>query len=115
MNELLDLLTNWAHWAFEIISGGVFFAAGLIVPERYNPVKRLVTRHDREKHGAQKDDRAERMVRLGAWLDELDAVHGVPSEEARSQAQEWFNGSREEDPGDAARPPHDRILAPPFL
>lgn len=51
MDELIHLLTDWVHWAFEIISGGVFFAAGLIIPERYNPFKRLVSRHDREKHG----------------------------------------------------------------
>lgn len=50
MDELVHLLTDWTHWAFEIISGGVFFAAGLIVPERYNPVKRLVAKHDRDKH-----------------------------------------------------------------
>lgn len=50
MSELIHLLTDWTHWVFEIISGGVFFAVGLIVPERFNPVKRLVTRHDREKH-----------------------------------------------------------------
>jgi hypothetical protein len=50
MAELIELLTNWAHWSFEIISGSVFFAAGLVVPERFNPVKRLVSRHDREKH-----------------------------------------------------------------
>ena len=50
MNELISLLLEWQHWVFEIISGGVFFAAGLVVPERYNPVKRLVSRHDREKH-----------------------------------------------------------------
>lgn len=50
MAELVDLLTEWQHWAFEIISGGVFFVAGMLVPERLNPVKRLVRRHDREKH-----------------------------------------------------------------
>lgn len=55
MDELLHLLTDWAHWAFEIISGTVIgtivSVLGLAVPERYNPVKRLVARHDREKHG----------------------------------------------------------------
>lgn len=50
MSELLELLANPAHWLFEIISGGVFFIIGLIVPERFNPFKRLVTRHDRENH-----------------------------------------------------------------
>lgn len=50
MSELVSLLLDWHHWAFEIISGGVFFAAGLVVPERLNPFKRLVTRHDREHH-----------------------------------------------------------------
>lgn len=50
MGELVHLLTDWAHWAFEIISGGVFFAAGMLVPERFNPAKRLVARHDRKKH-----------------------------------------------------------------
>ena len=52
MNHLIELLTDWTHWAFEIISGGVFFALGLVIPERWNPVKRLVTRHDHEKHSA---------------------------------------------------------------
>jgi hypothetical protein len=47
VNELTHLLTDWA---FEIISGGVFFAVGLLVPEKWNPVKRLVARHDRDKH-----------------------------------------------------------------
>jgi hypothetical protein len=74
VSELVELLTNWAHWAFEIISGGVFFALGLVVPERYNPFKRLVSRHDREKHDA-KDDSAERMARLDTWINELDAEH----------------------------------------
>lgn len=50
MDELFKLLTDWHHWAFEIISGGVFFAGGLVVPEKMNPVKRLVARHDRDKH-----------------------------------------------------------------
>lgn len=53
MAELLELLANPAHWVFEIISGGVFFAVGLLVPERYNPFKRLVSRHDKERHGHQ--------------------------------------------------------------
>lgn len=51
MDELIHLLTDWVHWAFEIISGGVFLVIGLIVPERLNPFKRLVARHDRQKHG----------------------------------------------------------------
>lgn len=51
MEELIHLLTDWTHWAFEILSGGVFFAIGLIVPERFNPFKRLVARHDRDHHG----------------------------------------------------------------
>ena len=54
MGELIDLLTNWAHWGFEIISGlviGMFLSTlSLLVPERYNPAKRLVARHDRNKH-----------------------------------------------------------------
>jgi hypothetical protein len=50
MSELAPLLTDWVHWAFEIISGGVFFAVGLAVPEKWNPFKRLVARHDRENH-----------------------------------------------------------------
>lgn len=50
MSELVELLSNPAHWLFEIISGGLFFVVGLLVPERFNPVKRLVNRHDRENH-----------------------------------------------------------------
>lgn len=50
MSELIDLLSEWQHWAFEIISGGVFVVIGLITPESLNPFKRLVARHDREKH-----------------------------------------------------------------
>lgn len=52
MTELVDILTDWTHWAFELISGGVFLVIGLIVPESLNPFKRLVARHDRNKHGA---------------------------------------------------------------
>jgi hypothetical protein len=50
MNELIELLLDWHHWAFEIVSGGVFFLVGLAVPEKWNPVKRLVSRHDRDHH-----------------------------------------------------------------
>lgn len=75
MGELVHLLTDWHHWAFEIISGGVFFVFGLAVPERFNPFKRLVARHDRNKHSTEDDDRVQRMIRLDAWLDELDRRH----------------------------------------
>lgn len=50
MHELLHLLTDWTHWAFELISGGVFALVGMAVPEQVNPVKRLIARHDRKKH-----------------------------------------------------------------
>ncbi len=50
MRELIALLSEWQHWAFEVVSGGVFFALGLAIPERFNPFKRLVARHDRNKH-----------------------------------------------------------------
>lgn len=72
MSELWHLLTDWTHWAFEVISGGVFFAAGLAVPERYNPVKRLVTRHDATKHPHLWDDDEEATHRRQI------AKHGVP-------------------------------------
>lgn len=50
MDELIHLLSNPAHWAFEVISGAVFIIIGLATPERFNFVKRLVARHDRDKH-----------------------------------------------------------------
>jgi hypothetical protein len=78
MDELINLLTDWSHWAFEIISGGVFFAAGLVVPERWNPVKRLVARHDRDKHGA------------ANWIDSEDPHPYMSIKEA----QEWYSGTR---------------------
>lgn len=87
MSELIHLLGNWAHWAFEIISGGVFTLIGMAVPERYNPVKRWLSRHDAEKHGIHKDDREKRMARLDKWLDELDAEHGPVSDAAWVQAR----------------------------
>lgn len=90
MSELIELLGNPAHWGFEIISGGVIFVGGLIVPERLNPFKRLVTRHDRDKHGIHPDDREARMARLDAWLDELDREYGPPSEEALERARAAF-------------------------
>lgn len=33
------------------------------------------------------------MAALGAWLDELDAEHGAPSEEATAAAVEWLRGA----------------------
>jgi len=50
MSEFIELLTEWQHWAFEIVSGGVFVLVGLAIPERFNFVKRLVARHDKEHH-----------------------------------------------------------------
>ena len=98
MNELIVLLTEWQHWAFEVISGGVFFAAGLLVPERYNPFKRLVARHDREKHGFGPDNREARMAALDAWLDHLDEEFGEPSLMAVAEAREWLQtGTRPTD------------------
>lgn len=72
MSELLHLLSDWHHWAFEIITGGVFVIVGMVVPERFNFVKRLIARHDRHKHGIFPDDREARMARLDAWLVELE-------------------------------------------
>lgn len=55
MDELLHLLHNPAHWAFEVITdivvGGVTFFVGAILPSKYNPAKRWLARHDKEHHG----------------------------------------------------------------
>lgn len=92
MNELIHLLLEWEHWAFEIISGGVFLVAGMIIPERFNFAKRWLVKHDHEKHGVVKDDAEERMTRLDALLDELDEKYGPPSEEALARARAAFGG-----------------------
>jgi post-segregation antitoxin (ccd killing protein) len=39
-------------------------------------------------------DRQARMAQLDAWLDELDAQHGPPSDEARAAAAEWVRSAR---------------------
>lgn len=44
MSELLHLLTDWVHWAFEIISGGII---GLVLTPLW---RRLLARHDKAKH-----------------------------------------------------------------
>lgn len=51
MKELTSLLLDWHHWAFEVISGAVFFFGGAITPTSINPAKRWLARHDRVKHG----------------------------------------------------------------
>jgi post-segregation antitoxin (ccd killing protein) len=38
-------------------------------------------------------DRRQRMAALDAWLDELDAVHGVPSAKAKAKAQAWLDSA----------------------
>ena len=39
-------------------------------------------------------DRQERMARLDAWLDELDAAHGAPSDAAMAAARQWVASAR---------------------
>lgn len=39
-------------------------------------------------------DRLERMARLDAWLDELDAEHGEPSAKAMAEARKWVASGR---------------------
>jgi post-segregation antitoxin (ccd killing protein) len=39
-------------------------------------------------------DRRLRMERLDAWLDKLDAAHGVPSTKAMAEAREWVASAR---------------------
>ena len=46
-------------------------------------------------------DRRERMRALDVWLDELDAAHGAPSEEAEAHAQAWLESAV----GVQSRPP----------
>jgi post-segregation antitoxin (ccd killing protein) len=43
-------------------------------------------------------DRRERMARLGAWLDELDAEHGEPSAKAMADARKWVASGRQVQP-----------------
>ena len=40
-------------------------------------------------------DRRERMARLDAWLDELDAEHGAPSAKAMAEARKWVASGRQ--------------------
>jgi len=39
-------------------------------------------------------DRRDRMARLDAWLDELDAKYGPPSEEEMAAAEAWWAARR---------------------
>lgn len=39
-------------------------------------------------------DRRRRMTALVAWLDELDAIHGAPSEDAVAGARAWFDSAQ---------------------
>lgn len=50
VDELLRLLSDPAHWAFEGITDLAF--AGLAVVIGRHPFRRWLERHDREKHGA---------------------------------------------------------------
>jgi predicted transcriptional regulator len=43
-------------------------------------------------------DRRQRMARLDAWLDDLDAEHGPPSEKAMADAREWVASGRRVQP-----------------
>lgn len=51
---LEELLLSGPHWAFEFISDiaatAVVWTVGSIIPDRFNPVKRWVKRHDKEAH-----------------------------------------------------------------
>jgi len=47
-------------------------------------------------------DRRERMAKLDAWLDEMDAANGAPSAEAMASAREWFDSPTEARPKRAA-------------
>lgn len=48
-------------------------------------------------------DRQSRMAQLDAWLDELDATHGVPSPKAMAAAREWLASGHEVEPRAVAR------------
>lgn len=54
---------------------------------------------------AQELDRQARMAQLDAWLDELDAAHGVPSPKAMADAKEWFSSDRKVQPRKASLRP----------
>lgn len=51
---------------------------------------------------AQELDRQSRMAQLDAWLDELDAAHGVPSAKAIAEAREWLTDPKVQ-PREASR------------
>ena len=51
-------------------------------------------------------DRQRRMAVLDAWLDELDAIYGAPSAEARAQAESWLATAT------ALKPTHDEPQRP---
>lgn len=44
-------------------------------------------------------ERSDRMARLDAWLDELDASHGPPSAEAVAAAEAWVRTASPAGPG----------------
>jgi hypothetical protein len=48
---------------------------------------------------AEELDRRERMARLDAWLDEMDSLHGAPSERDMQEAEAWWSSAV---PADAA-------------
>ncbi len=54
MGEFVELLGNPAHWGFEVatdlVKFSVVWVVGSLIPDRWNPVKRWVARHDREHH-----------------------------------------------------------------
>lgn len=43
-------------------------------------------------------DRRRRMARLDAWLDDLDAEHGPPSDRAMADARKWVATARRAQP-----------------
>src|SRR2546423_7235734 len=43
-------------------------------------------------------DRRERMAALDAWLEELDAAHGAPSDQAKAKAQAWLDSATQVKP-----------------
>jgi len=43
-------------------------------------------------------DRRRRMAALDAWLDELDAAHGAPTEKAKARAEAWLEAATDVQP-----------------
>ena len=62
MTELVHLLTDWPHWAFEAISGLAYGLLGALV------ARPLLRRHDEAVHGVDKRQRARQRL-LAASAD----------------------------------------------